>query len=270
MKQLISKINFYFKLYRYNLIVDIKTLKVYKTNFITDIIIDILSVLVTIIFYRILYFNITKIEGWEIYQLYILVICVRIINDVYGLFFARNIGSIAEKIWSGNLDFDLIKPIKLLFVLTFSRLNIKYLFNIITSVIIFILIILKFSVNINFLNFIVFLFVLGIAVFVKYSFSFIISQFSFYFIRIEALSHFFNSFFALSIFPDKIYGKNFIKYFFTFIIPVLIVGNIPLKALFNQINFLNILIIFIFSIILFTLSYVGFKSIIKKYSSASS
>ncbi len=260
----------YLRLYFYFNKLGLNRLKIYKTNFILDTIIDIIGIIIAIVFYKILYLQINNIGGWKIQELYLLVISVKFVNDIYNLFFGLNINSFPNSVQTGYLDYLLTKPKNLIFLVSFLQVNLKVLSNLIVTIFLFIFVIVNYKIPLSLLNIAFYCFALIISIIVKVCFTFLISQLSFLFIKIDALFSFFNSFFSLSTFPSNIFKKKLYSFFFTYCIPVIIIGNFPVKSLLNKLHFANFIVVTGFSVILLIFSIISFKLLIKRYMSVTS
>jgi ABC-2 type transport system permease protein len=92
---------------------------------------------------------------------------------------------------------------------------------------------------------------------------------SFWVTRAEALHSLYTDFFSLSGYPASIY-QGAMRFFFTFIIPVVVVANFPVMIVIKLLNPIYTLYALAISLLFFTLSRTFFKFALKYYSSASS
>ena len=93
MKLSVHKIYLYLKryarLYRAFLSQSLKDEMVYRSNFITLVIMDIGFVGISVILFKIIYSHVTTIAGWTFHQSIILIGTVGIIREIAYLFFRR-------------------------------------------------------------------------------------------------------------------------------------------------------------------------------------
>lgn len=255
--------------YYYKNYLELKAMMMYKSNFILTMFFDFIGMLISILFYKLIYQNVDLSEFIPIWQVMMLIAIVKSVNDLYALFFSSNISSIPDRICYGSLDNILIKPINLYFNLIVSTLNLKVIFNLITDLVLFIVIIKTYSISFTYVTLTNLLILIALAVLVKASCMLMIAIGAFHFIKVGAFTSLFSSFFDLSIYPAVIYKNYYIKWFLTYIIPVLIIGNAPLKG-FIEFDLRSTLGVFLLTICFASVSALLLIKNIKYYKSASS
>ncbi len=248
----------------------LKSMTFYTKSFFLELITDIISIVIALLFYQILYLNIGEGLGIPIADLFILVLSVKLTGDLYNLLFASGVHSLAGHIQYGTLDNILIKPLNLFFNLFCSSINWRSLVNLGIDAILFIILISQYSIEITAFALFNFLIVICLATTVFTSFNILIYLGSIVFVRLDAFASLISSFFSLSTFPAAIFKSAYLKWFFIYIIPVLIIGNFPLLAL-KGMQSVRLYLIIVICVALFTsLAYIGTMKILKHYKSASS
>lgn len=247
----------------------LKAMMMYKSNFLLTMFFDFIGMLISVLFYKLIYQNTNLTEFIPIWQVFLLIAIVKSVNDLYALFFSSNISAIPDKILYGGLDNDLIKPINFYFNLLVSKLNLKVIFNLITDIVLFIVIIMTYQVSFTYLSLVNFVVLIVLAIIIKASCMLMIVIGAFHFVKIGAFTSLFTSFFDLSIYPAVIYKNYYVKWFLTYIIPVLIIGNTPLKGLIDF-DIKSTLGVFLLTICFTSISLLLLHKNIKYYTSASS
>ncbi len=273
MKQMAKNFIYYLNIWKYNIFLNVKTHSIYNINFILNIIIDLSGIITSLFFYKILYLNVSEVfksSGWELHKIYILIITVKIINDLYAIFFSDNLNNFCRGVWDGTFDYELSKPLNIFYLVAFQTINIWSLTNLVISFGLLILVWLQYQLSIASVELILYFLSIIIAVGVRFSFSFFIIQVAIYFKRIDAFMAFFHSFFTLSQVPDIVFKAKWVRILFTYFLPVFLIGNLPLKILYSQLNWLTVSELFCFTIFLFFISYMAFKTTLRRYSSVGS
>ncbi|MCM8807907.1 MAG: ABC transporter permease [Candidatus Omnitrophica bacterium] len=243
---------------------------IFKGDFFLKIISHLFWFLFSIIFFRIIYLYKSEIGGWNLYQTLCLLSVNQIIISLYESFFAPNIRKFQNYIEDGSFDHFIIKPLDLQFFVSTRFINFNPLFSLSFSILLLIYSLKNLNLSINFMNILIFLFLLLIGVVIRYIFGFLIMTLSFYFVRINSLYALHNEFLKYSGYPSSIYPKP-AQFFFIFIIPVIVIANFPAMSLMKFcLSYKIILYSIVFVLFMFFLSRKFFYYSIKKYVSASS
>lgn len=243
---------------------------IFKSDFFLKIISHLLWFLFSIIFFRIIYLHTPQIGGWNLYQTLCLLSVNQIVISLYESFFARNIRNFQNYIEDGSFDHFIIKPVDLQFFVSTRFINFNSIFSLPLSVFLLIYSLKNLNLDLNFIDVSIFIFLLLIGISIRYIFGFLIMTLSFYFVRIHSLYALHNEFLRYSGYPSSIYPK-FAQFFFTFIIPIIVIANFPAMRLMKFCLSPKIIFYSLFFVLfLFILSRKFFYYSIKKYVSASS
>jgi len=74
----------------------LKSMTFYTKSFFLELITDIISIVIALLFYQVLYLNIGEGLGIPIADLFILVLSVKLTGDLYNLLFASGVHSLAD------------------------------------------------------------------------------------------------------------------------------------------------------------------------------
>lgn len=247
-----------------------KRMTYYTKSFIMELIADLINIVVALLFYHILYLNVGKGLGIPIEDLFILVLSVKLTGDLYNMLFGNGVHSFAGHIQYGSLDNILIKPMNLFFLLYCSSLNWKCLINLAIDSILFVILLTRYSVTVNAISIFNYMIVIGLATIVFTAFNILIYLGSIIFVRLDAFASLISSFFSLSTYPAVIFKTTYLRWFFTYIIPVIVIGNFPLLALKGG-QSLRIYPAVVLCAVFFTaIAYLATVKMLKHYKSASS
>jgi ABC-2 type transport system permease protein len=180
-------------------------------------------------------------SGWHEDEFFIFLGTIWIINSLIQTFFMANAEEFSELIRTGNLDFALLKPIDTQFLISFPRVNWAQLPNGMLGVVLIIYSIrnlmadpakeLYFSV----FSLAAFVFFVLCGAVVMYSVMICLASTSIWFGRNQNLYNFWFYITNFYRYPMEIYQRNGIGMAlwgtFTFVIPILVVSNIPARVL---------------------------------------
>ena len=225
----------------------------------------------TIIFFNIIYSHTQSINGWTIHQTHLLIATNQIIIYLYQAFFAKNMRGFPGLVEKGMLDYFLTKPIDIQFVLSLRYFDIKAILLLPIPVLLLGYSIISMNLKVSLIQIILFVLFTLLAVILRYLLSFCIMMPAFFLVRISALHAIQNEFLQYAAYPAGIFhGRT--RFLFSFMVPVLLVANLPvsfiLKTLENQ-NFLAGFAI-LYIPVLFLVSRKCFGFCLRSYTSASS
>jgi ABC-2 type transport system permease protein len=106
-------------------------------------------------------------------------------------------------------------------------------------------------------------------VLIHYSLMFLLASISFWTVRAQGIVWGYYNLFQIARMPDEAFQGLF-KAFFTFAIPMLLVSNVPVRLLVNKFNASSLLILLAMSVVCFLVSEWGWRSSVRRYTSASS
>ncbi len=216
----------------------------FRTNFLLQCITSISWTLMNWAFFKIIFLQASSIgkgTGWNESEFFIFLGTVWIINSVVQTFFMPNAEEFSELIRTGNLDFALLKPIDTQFLISFPRLNWPSLSNFVVGI----LIVAVYAANLmrhsenplviapwTVLAYVVFI---ACGIVIMYSLMISLASTSVWLGRNQNL---YMIWFYLTNFyryPMEIYQRGMIGWglwgFFTFVIPILVVANVPARTL---------------------------------------
>lgn len=178
--------------------------------------------------------------GWGQYEFFIFLATTMFVNSLVQAFFMPNAQEFSEMIRTGGLDFALLKPIDTQFLVSLQRVNWASFVNFLAGGIL-----LAFSVSqlamreenpLQLTPLIVILYpifvVCGVAI--LYSLMVSLAATSIWLGRNQSLYDFWFYITNFSRYPMEIYSGTYgwpLRWFFTFIVPVLIVVNVPARII---------------------------------------
>ena len=239
----------------------------YRSNFLFRAGYELIGLIITMLYFFVVFSKITELAGWTVDQVAFTIIYAFLIDSIFTMFFVESISSIPSYIVSGSLDMIMIKPVNKQFMLTCTRPCMPQIFNILLSSLLMVYIAVRYDLNIGIISIAGFILCTIASIVIIYSVFSVVVFLSFWFIRIGSLSNIIYMFHIAGSRPGDIYAKGF-KFILTFIIPFLIIINVPVEVIYNG----NLMLFFKYSlpisIVFFLLSTLLLKIGLKKYTSA--
>ena len=207
----------------------------FRANFIIEAIISTTYVLLNLGFYILIFTHTPSIaEGWDQDRFFIFLATTLLINSLMQAFFMPNAEEFSELIRLGKLDFALVKPIDTQFLISFHRVNWASLGNFVFG-----LLLLAYSLRMldywpSLLQVVFYPLYLLCGVAILYSLMTTMAAISVWLGRNQNLYQFWFYVTNFSRYPMEIYRGTIgdpLRLVFTFVIPILIVVNVPARVM---------------------------------------
>ena len=176
-------------------------------------------------FYLIVFTHTSQIganTGWGKWEFFVFLATTWVINSLVQAFFMPNCQEFSELIRTGGLDFALLKPIDTQFLISFQKVEWSSLSNLLMGTVLLVI------------SLPLYLFYIGCGVAIMYSVMISLSATSIWLGRNQTLYNFWFYITNFSRYPMEIYYRGWgvlLYVLFTFIIPVLVVVNVPARVL---------------------------------------
>ncbi|MCP4189648.1 MAG: ABC transporter permease [Planctomycetaceae bacterium] len=219
----------------------------FRSNFLIECISSMSWVLMNLGFYLLIFQYTTEIgatttdgTGWGKYQFFVFLATTMFINSFVQAFFMPNAQEFSELIRSGNLDFALLKPIDTQFLISIHRVEWSSFGNFGVGILLLIVSLTELTTRsqnpliIHPIAYLLYPFYLACGIMILYSLMISLAATSIWLGRNQTLYNFWFYITNFSRYPMEIYSGTYgqpIRNFFTFIIPVLIVINVPARLL---------------------------------------
>ena len=215
----------------------------FRANFVLECVSSVSWTLMNVGFYLIVFHHATHIgpeSGWGKYEFFVFLATTWFVNSLVQAFFMPNAHEFSELIRTGNLDFALLKPIDTQFLVSFHRVEWSSLINIVTGLVLLAVSLWQLTTRADnplVINPVVILlypvYVLcGVAI--LYSLMIALAATSIWLGRNQSLYNFWFYITNFARYPMEIYRRGWglpLWGFFTFVVPVLLVVNVPARLL---------------------------------------
>ena len=243
----------------------------FKANFLLWLIVEVLWFCGQIVFFSIIFGQVDRIGDWTKWEVVLLVGTHQIIAQLFQAFFFVNVANIPELVRTGKLDSLLVLPIDSQFAVSTKQFGLDSVINAALGGLVVCFSLARLGIVPGPMSILLYLTALGFGVAVHYSIMLSLAAVSFWIVRAQGLVYGYFNFLNIARYPDVIYPRLF-RFVFGWIIPVVIVANIPARLLIKSLGQPGRLMIqlVIASTIVFWLSRVFWRFALRHYSSASS
>lgn len=203
----------------------------FRTNFIIQTVSSIGWMLMNLGFYLLIYQYTDSIAGWQKYEFFVFIATTMLVNSIVQALFMPNVEEFSELIRTGGLDFALLKPIDTQFLISLQRVNWAAFGNLGVGVLLLLYSVAHFEPGALKLSGVLLYPVyvlLGVAI--LYSVMITLAATSIWLGRNQTLYDFWFYITNFSRYPMHIYKGEWgtpLRQFFTFVIPILVVINVP-------------------------------------------
>jgi ABC-2 type transport system permease protein len=212
----------------------------FRANFLIEAVSSVSWMAMNLGFYVIVYQKTEHIAGWGRYEFFVFIATTMFVNSIVQAFFMPNAQELSELVRTGGLDFALLKPIDTQFLVSLHRVNWASLGNFFVA-----LLLLGYSVpKIEGLDFspwqlVLYPLYVVLGVFILYSVMISLAATSIWLGRNQSLYDFWFYITNFSRYPMEIYHGRLgtpLKTIFTFVIPILVVINVPARIMAKPLN----------------------------------
>jgi len=215
----------------------------FRTNFLLQSISSVSWALMNVGFYLLIFHHTPLIgpeSGWGKYEFFVFLATTWLINSIVQTFFMTNADDYSELIRTGNLDFVLLKPIDTQFLVSFQKMDWSALSTFAAGIVLLSVslwhLVSRPENPLTISPWTVLLYVLYLAcgVTILYSLMISLASTSIWLGRNQTLYDFWFYITNFARYPMEIYQRGWglpLWGFFTFVIPVLVVVNVPARIL---------------------------------------
>jgi ABC-2 type transport system permease protein len=258
----------YAEIYRVQLKNNFVREAVYRTNFLTAVMTDLVWMGVELTLFTVIYANVPTLAGWTREQIYFFLGIFFASDALFTTFFQRNFWTFSDLVNKGELDIILTKPAAAIFLALSRSINLTALFNIVLGLGVAV----RFAGPAGFEGgwrwlLVAFWLLVGLttALLLKFAFSVL----TFWTERSWALTRLYYQFFAFATKPDTLYPAA-IRYLIMTALPFAFIGSIPARAVLHGLSNGEYALIATVLVSFFALDTVLWKKGLVRYQSASS
>lgn len=243
----------------------------FKGNFLLWIIVEVLWFALQLGFISVLYLHTNQIGTWTKWQVVLLVGASHFIQQIFQAFFLVNCLNLSDLVRTGKLDFLLMLPINTRFLLSFRQVDLGGFVNAASAVAVMIYAAGKLHLVLTAPMFFGFLALCFIGICIHYCLMFSLATVSFWTVRAQGIVYGYYNLFNIARMPDDAFPKGgLFRSVFTFVLPVLLVSNVPVRLLTDRLTTHSCLLLVGMALGCAVLSEWAWRRSLKHYRSASS
>ncbi|MBX6314490.1 MAG: ABC-2 family transporter protein [Isosphaeraceae bacterium] len=206
----------------------------FRGNFLVRVSVEVLWLAILIAFYRTVFAKTSVIADWSEPQYYFFVGCFFALNGLIETLFLDNCNEFAELVRTGDLDFLLLRPIDEQFLITCRKIDWATAPNVLMGGVIMALALVQMHWPFNPVRAAAFVVTFTCGVLIAYSFMLLLTSLSVWMVRNQSLMEMWWLFSSLARYPKEIFLGTWaepIGRFFTYVLPILLVVNVPAAAM---------------------------------------
>lgn len=243
----------------------------FKANFLLWMGVELLWFIGQVIFIEVIFGYVDTIGDWSKWEVVLLVGTHQIIAQVFQAFFYVNLANLPELVRTGRLDFLILQPVDSQFIVSVKQFGLDNLVNALVGVAFVVTSLAKLHVVPTAGQIALYTVAIAFGVAIHYSIFLALAATSFWIVRAQGLIYGYYSMFNIGRYPDVIY-KGAFKFVFSWIIPIIVVANIPARLLIRLSDSPLPLLLQLAAaaLIVVTATRLYWRAALRRYSSASS
>ena len=202
----------------------------FKGNFLLWILVEIIWFALQLAFISVLFLHTDTIGSWTKWQVVMLVGASQFIQQIYQAFFLINCVNLSELVRTGKMDFLLLLPVNTRFVLSLRQVDLGGFVNAGFGVAVMLYAARQIPITPSVATVLGFLALCVVGVLIHYCLMFMLASVSFWTVRAQGIVYGYYNLFNIARLPDEAFRGVF-KAVFTFVLPVLLVSNVPVRLL---------------------------------------
>jgi ABC-2 type transport system permease protein len=245
----------------------------FRANFLVKVFVEVLWLGILLAFYQTVFDKTSLVAGWDRNEYLFFVGCHYALGGLVETFFLENCTSFPELIRSGDLDMYLLRPIDEQFLVSARHIDWSTAPNVLLGAGIMALSLHRMGWAFDPARVAAFLVLFACGCAMAYSFLLLLSSTSVWMIRNQSLMEMWWLFTTLMRYPREIFQGRWagpFGLFFTFIIPVILVVNVPAHTMVKAFEPANMAVMAVAAVALVVVSRRFFRYALRSYRSASS
>jgi ABC-2 type transport system permease protein len=243
---------------------------IFKSNFLLWIIVELLWFGLQLSFIGVLYLHTNRIGTWEKWQVVMLIGTSHFIQQFFQAFFLVNCANLSDLVRTGKLDFLLLMPVNTRFIVSLRQVDLGGFVNAVFGLLVLAYAMRQIPLTPTLGQVFGFLGLCATGILIHYSLMLLLASVSFWTVRAQGIVWGYYNLFQIARMPDEAFSGVF-KAVFTFVLPMLLVSNIPVRVLAGKLTDPKLLLsLLAMSVLCFVLSEWGWRISVRRYTSASS
>jgi ABC-2 type transport system permease protein len=211
----------------------------FRGNFLVKVSVEVIWLGIMLAFYETIFGQTKTLAGWSKDELYFFVGCFFALNGLIEMLFLENCNDFAELVRTGDLDFLLLRPIDEQFLITCRKVDWATAPNVLMGAAVMGIALARLHWQFDPVRIAAFVATFACGTAIAYSFMLVLTAFSVWLVRNQSLMEMWWLFSSLARYPKEIFlGSRAepLGFLFTFILPILLVANVPSNAMVRALN----------------------------------
>lgn len=243
----------------------------FKLNFLLWMVVEVLWFAGQLVFIQVVFSYVGNIGDWTKWEVVLLIGTHQLIGQLFQAFFYMNLANLPELVRTGKMDFMLLLPVDTQFIVSLKQFGMDNVVNALVGAGFVSFALWKLAIIPTLMQLLLYAAAVGCGILIHYSILLIFSASSFWMVRSQGLIYGYYSLFNIGRYPDTVY-RGLFKLVFSWLIPVIIVANIPSRLLIHAAEnpWPSLLQLVIATTLMLVATRLLWNSALRHYSSASS
>jgi ABC-2 type transport system permease protein len=202
----------------------------FRLNFVLWMLVEVLWFLGQIVFIEVVFAYVGSIGGWSKWEVVLLIGTHQLIGQLFQAFFYMNLANLPELVRTGRMDFMLLLPVDSQFIVSLKQFGMDNVVNALVGAGFVLFALWKLAMVPTAAQLLLYAAAVCCGILIHYAIMLAFAASSFWMVRSQGLIYGYYSLFNIGRYPDTIYRGAF-KLVFSWMIPVIIVANIPARFL---------------------------------------
>ncbi len=241
----------------------------YRPHFFTMILGKVIRIFLLFFFFQAVFLQVDRIGGWSFKGVLLLFATFHLVDFLMSITFQRNLSfALPRKVQNGELDWRMILPANLLFLLSFEDLDMMDFFSAVPAVGFLGYVLYLFDFSFSWAHIFAYAFLLFCALVFLFSLILILATLSFWTTQSYGLGRIFDDLLKIGRYPLDIF-EGFWKVFFVYFLPLVIIAQVPSQVLMGTLSFKFVFFSFCLAVGSMIGSLIFWRAGLRNYSSAS-
>jgi ABC-2 type transport system permease protein len=249
--------------------VNIQMSLAYRADTIVNILLNLMWLGWELLSLNIIFSNTTTLGGWGLGELVALLGVFRLVNTLMIALIWPNTEKFNASIRDGSMDYTILQPVNSLFLVTFSRITVWRIWDMVLAIVLIVVGIHMAGDIITPFSILTFILLAITGMIIIYSLWIVLIALTFWFTKFDNNVTILQALLDSGRYPATVYPA-WLRIIVTFIIPIAVATTIPLQTLRGELGPSQILLFVVISIVSFWFATKIWKQGLKQYSGASS
>ena len=249
--------------------VNIQMALAYRADTLVNILLNIMWLGWELLSLNIIFSNTTSLGGWGLGELVALLGVFRLVNTMMIALIWPNTEKFNQSIRDGSMDYTILQPINSMFLVTFSRITVWRIWDLVLAFVLIIVGVNMTGDTITALHILTFILLALSGMIVIYSLWIVLIALTFWFTKFDNNVTILQALMDSGRYPVTVYPA-WLRIIVTFIIPIAVATTIPLQALRGELTINQIFLFFAIGVACFWIAIRVWKAGLRRYSGASS